>query len=149
MNRSHQSASSNGRRRRNTAVMPGGVVDSKPLMKPYVPKIQTRYQANGSDRVGSKNQKHGSRNGAGRKTVPTPDLARFQTASGSKCRLKTQKEHTMTTHHVEVEECHQTVRGAKSRQPSRFGFGSAGESVGACRIQRRGQVHHYEADTPG
>ncbi len=27
------------------AVLPGGVVDSKPLMKPYVPKIQTRYQA--------------------------------------------------------------------------------------------------------
>lgn len=27
------------------AVLPGGVVDSKPLMKPYAPKIQTRYQA--------------------------------------------------------------------------------------------------------
>ena len=27
------------------AVLPGGVVDSKPLMKPYVAKIQTRYQA--------------------------------------------------------------------------------------------------------
>lgn len=28
-----------------SAVLPGGVVDSKPLMKPYAPKIQTRYQA--------------------------------------------------------------------------------------------------------
>ncbi len=36
--------------------------------------------------------------------------------------------------------------GRKSRQPSRFGF-EGRRKRRACRIQRRGQVHHYEADT--